>query len=447
MESGDSADGCGWHSSEVSQSQLIQAVGTRHVVSGQGSGGEMLAEADAVVIGAGAFGISAAFHLAHADLKRVVLVDRFAPASQSSPRAAGLFKQIQADETRTRLAALSIKKIVNFEADTGLPSPVVRSGSLMVARTPQHAEFVRREAEHSRSWGADVELVDAPNVHRLMPAVESSGILAACHSPGDIYIEEPITLLNAYLEAGMRLGLRVLSHTNVIHIVVKAGEVDGVVTDKGVIQTPLVVDAAGGWARAVGELGGVRVPVVPVRHQLYITKPISGVDPIYPIVRFIDSAVYIRPARGGLMLGGFEATPMPFDPRDQVASFSIDDVPLDMAVLKGFVTTIERNIPSLGNAPIDEHRGGLFTMTSDGRFIVGPAPEVRGFWVATGCNGSGFSFAPALGQMLAEWIVGGDPSIDLTSLAPARFAPSNLDEDQLRSACLWQYAHYYDPAV
>ena len=407
----------------------------------------MLTEADAVVIGAGAFGISAAFHLAQAGLKRVVLIDRFAPASQSSPRAAGLFKQIQADEIRTRLAAVSIKKILNFEAETGLPSPAMRSGSLMVARTPQHAEFVRREAEHSRSWGANVELIDAPTVRRLMPAVESAGILAACHSPVDIYVEEPITLLNAYLEAAMCLGLRVLAHTNVTQIQVKAGEVQGIVTDKGVIQTPLVVDAAGGWARAVGELSGARVPVIPMRHQLYITRPISGVDALHPIVRFIDSAVYIRPARGGIMVGGFEATPMPLDPRNQQATFSIDDVPLDMAVLKGLSVTVEKNIPALKNTAIDEHRGGLFTMTSDGRFMVGPVPELRGFWVATGCNGSGFSFAPVLGQMLAEWMVGGTPTIDLSSFAPARFATSKLDEEQLRSACIWQYAHYYDPAV
>lgn len=407
----------------------------------------MIDEADAVVIGAGAFGISAAFHLVQAGLKRVVLVDRFAPASQSSPRAAGLFKQIQADETRTQLAARSIKKILDFEADTSLPSPAIRSGSLMVARTPQHAEFVRREAEHSRSWGADVELVDAATVNRLMPAVESDGILAACHSPDDIYVEEPITLLNGYLEAGMRLGLRVLSHTSVIQIQVNGGEVRSVVTDKGVIQTPIVVDAAGGWARAVGDLGGARVPVVPVRHQLYITRPISGLEPNYPIVRFIDSAVYLRPARGGIMLGGFEATPMPLDPRDQQPNFSIDDVPLDMAVLKGFAVAVEKNIPALGDAPVAEHRGGLFTMTADGRFMVGPVPEVRGFWVATGCNGSGFSFAPALGQMLAEWVIGGEPSIDLTSLAPSRFATTRLDEDELRAACIWQYAHYYDPAM
>jgi len=95
---------------------------------------------------------------------------------------------------------------------------------------------------------------------------------------------------------------------------------------------------------------------------------------------------------------------------------------------------------------VREHRGGLFTMTTDGRFLVGPAPEVRGFWSATGCNGSGFSLSPAIGQVLAEWITAGTPSIDLSALEPARFAGAALDDERLRAAAVWQYAHYYDPA-
>jgi glycine/D-amino acid oxidase-like deaminating enzyme len=409
-------------------------------------GGKMISEAEAVVIGAGAFGVSTAFHLVQCGLKRVALLDRFAPGSQSSPRAAGLFKSIQGDETRTRLAALSIKKMLNFEAETGLPSLAVHSGSLMVARTPQHAEYVRREAQQAQAWGAEVNLVDSGTARKLMPLMETDDILAACHTPGDIYIEEPATLVNAYLEAGEQRGVTVLSHKAVTGIMLQEGEVQGVTTDNGVIHAPVVIDAAGGWARAVGEQAKARVPTVPVRHQLYITNAIEGIEPHYPIVRFIDSAVYIRAARGGLMLGGFESNPLPIDPREQPAHFSIDDVPLEMNVLHNLTATVTRNVPILQETGISEHRGGLFTMTSDGRFLVGPVPEVRGFWVITGCNGSGFSFSPALGQTLAEWIVGGAPSIDLSSLAPARFARTSLDEETLHSACIWQFGHYYDPA-
>jgi len=407
---------------------------------------KQISEADVVVIGAGAFGVSAAFHLAQSGLRRVVLADRFAPGTQSSPRAAGLFKNVQGDETRTRLARLSIGKMLNLEAETGQPSLAVRSGSLMLARTPEHAAFAKREAALAQQWGIEVERVDAATVRRLMPFIEPAGLLAAYHIPGDIYIEEPVTLLQAYMKAGERLGLIILPHTTIIGIEINRGAVRAVLTSQGRIETPVVVDAAGAWARAVGEQARARVPVVPVRHQLYITEPIAGIEAHYPIVRFIDTAVYLRPARKGLLLGGFESDPLPLDPRTQPEGFSMDDVPLDMAVLDQHTASVARHVPVVQGAAINEHRGGLFTMTSDGRFLVGPTPELRGFWVLTGCNGSGFSFAPALGQMLAEWVMNGAPSIDLASLAPARFAIVPLDEDQLRAACVWQYGHYYDPA-
>ncbi|HZQ05524.1 MAG TPA: FAD-dependent oxidoreductase [Anaerolineae bacterium] len=403
----------------------------------------MAIESDAVIIGAGAFGCSLAFHLAQRG-KRVALVDRFAAASQTSPRAAGLFKQIQSTPTRTRLAVLSVNKLMNFEGETGLPSPAVASGSLMVARTPEHAAYVRREAEQSKEWGADIELVDAAEAHRRMPMIEGEGLLAAAYSP-DIYIEEPIQLLSAYLTAGKARGVQILENMPVTGIRMERDEVRGVTTPNGEIDAPIVVDAAGAWARAIGALGGTNVPIVPMRHQLYITHPIPGADAKFPIIRYVDSAVYVRPARGGLMLGGFESDPMPLDVRKQ-PNFTMDQVPLDFSILEKQTALVENSIPALRDTTIQEHRGGLFTMTQDGHFLAGPMPGVRGLWALTGCNGSGFSFSPALGQVMAEWIAEGQPSIDLVEFSPSRFANRQLSDEELTAACIWQYAHYYDPA-
>ncbi len=403
----------------------------------------MISEADAVVVGAGALGLSTAFHLARFGVRRVALIDRFAPGSQTSARAAGLFKLVQADETRTRLARLSVQKVTHFKEETGVPLEVVRSGSLLVSRTPEHAALVREEARQSQAWGVDLQLVDGDEAHRLMPLLEGQGIRAACHTPDDVYIDEPSSLLQAYLEACRRQGVTLIPETPVTGIRVKAGQVEGVATSAGEISARIVVDAAGAWARAVAELAGVRAPIVPVRHQLYITEPIAGSRPDHPIVRVVDTAVYLRPARGGLMLGGFESDPLPIDPG--VPGFSVDDVPLDLAVLTGLAATVARQVPAIQKSAVREHRGGLFTMTTDGTFLVGPAPEVRGFWSATGCNGSGFSLSPAIGQVLAEWITAGTPSIDLSALQPGRFAATALGDERLRAAAVWQYAHYYDP--
>jgi glycine/D-amino acid oxidase-like deaminating enzyme len=405
----------------------------------------MLTDADAVVIGAGALGLSAGYHLAKLG-RRVAILDQFAPGSQTSPRAAGLFKLIQGDRARTQLAQLSIRTVTHFEAEAGVPLPVVRSGSLMVARTPEHADLIYTEAQRSAGWGVALEMVDGSEARRLAPFLKPDGIRAVCHTPADLYIEEPSSLLNAYLQAAERRGATMVPHTRVTGIRLQNGEVAGVVTSQSEIRTPVVVDAAGAWARRVGDLASARVPVMPVRHQLLITEPIEGVDAEQVIVRVIDTAVYVRPARGGLMLGGFEADPLPLDVARQREDFSIDAVPLDPSVLRRLSATVERNVPALRDAPVHEHRGGLFTMTPDGQLIVGPHPDVRGFWMATGCNGSGFSLSPGIGQVLAEWVVEGKPSIDLASCAPARFQSQSFDDQQLRSAGVWQYAHYYEPA-
>ena len=405
----------------------------------------MQSQADVVVVGSGAFGLSVAFHLKQFGVKDVVVLERFGVVSQTSPRAAGLFKLIQPDETRTQISRLSIDKVLNFERDTGVALPVVRSGSLMIARTPQHAALIGKEVEQSRDWGVSIEPIDGAEVHRLAPYFQPGRVDAACYVPDDVYIEEPASMLNAFLEAGRRLGVQVREYSEVTGVRIREGAVQSVVTEAGDIETPVVVDAAGAWAGMVGAMADGWVPVAPVRHQLFITDPISGVEPHYPITRVIDCAVYVRPARGGLMLGGFENDPLPLDPQDAALDFTIDDVPLDITVLDRFRDSLSHEIGAFHGAAIGEHRGGLFTMTSDGRFLAGPVPGVHGLWSATGCNGSGFSASPGIGQVLAEWITTGDTSINMSTLSPERVSHSHTSREELREAGVWQYAHYYDP--
>ncbi len=144
------------------------------------------------------------------------------------------------------------------------------------------------------------------------------------------------------------------------------------------------------------------------------------------------------------MVGAFETDPLPLDPRLEHDSFSTDDVPLDLGLLRGQAGLVADEVPLAGQAPVAGHWGGLCTMTPDGRFIAGPIPDVPGLWVASGCNVSGFSFSPAIGEALAGWITGGHPSADVEALAPARFGP--VADDRLVRDGAWQYAHFYDPA-
>ena len=401
-------------------------------------------QADAVIIGAGAFGLSAGFQLASLGAGTVVVLDRFAPGSQTSPRAAGLYKLVQADETLCRLAQLSIDVITGFSAATGLSLPYVASGSLLTARTRDHAVIVEEEAAAAARWGVSLEPLDGKGVNRVAPYLTGRDIRAAYFIPGDIYIEEPRTLLEAYVAAIGQLGSHVIGHAPVTAIRTEHGDVIGVSTPRGDIATPLVVDAAGAWARGVGALAGVDVPIAPVRHQLLITQPIAGMSPTEPIARIIDASAYLRSAQGGIMMGGMEQDPLAIDPRAD-PEFTIADTPLDMRVLDGFTASLGPLVPALGDTPVAEHRGGLFTMTPDAHFLAGPVPGLRGFWTATGCNGSGFSISAGIGRALAEWIVGGEPPLDLSPLSPGRFGPGPFADDELTAAGVWRYANYYTP--
>jgi len=410
-------------------------------------------EADLVVIGAGALGLSTALHAALLG-RRTVVVERHTAGSQASGRAAGLFKSVQADELRTWLARRSIELALTFPDWAGSDLGVTRSGSFLIARTDQHKVYLQTEARQSARWGVDIRATQPGELASRLSYFHSASHDGACTEfalwcPEDIYLEEPISLIRAYLAAGQLHGVELLESEAVTGVTVSAGRVTGVETTARSIAAPVVVDAAGAWTRQVAELAGGEVAVAPVRHQLLITEPADSIDPADPIARIVDAAVYLRPARNGLMAGGFEAAPLPLDPRAQASSFSTDDVPLDMGVLRAMAGQVAGEVPLFGDAAasgaVAEYRGGLFTMTPDGRFVTGPVPDLPGLWVASGCNGSGFSSSLAIGEALAGWICDQERRVDISALSPARFGL--VTDEELVKAGLWQYAHYYDPAA
>jgi glycine/D-amino acid oxidase-like deaminating enzyme len=159
----------------------------------------------------------------------------------------------------------------------------------------------------------------------------------------------------------------------------------------------------------------------------------------------IDCNVYIRPADGGLMVGGYESDPLQFDMANLPSAFNMGDLPLDLAVLRRLIGLVADQFPILREIAIKEHRGGLPTMTADGEHIVGPLAELRGLHVAGGCCVGGLTIAPIIGDLLAEWIISGKPRMDLSPLSPARVAVQTTAEAALREDCRQQYAFHYWP--
>ncbi len=402
----------------------------------------MIEQADAVVIGSGALGASTAFHLLKAGLANVALLDQHAIGSQTSPRAAGLTQQVRDSELMTELARRAVEKICHFEQDTGEALVFHQSGSLKIARTPEHARQLRDEVARGQRLGIDIDLVTPEEARRRMPFFRPVGVEAISYARTDLYLE-PGQIPLGYARAFGRLGGKVMPDTRVERILVGESGVRGVLTGRGEIRAPVVVDAGGAWLRQIGETAGARAGAVPLRHQLFITEPIEGVDPAQPIARVIDCCVYIRPADGGLMLGGYEDDPLLFDMAKLAPGFSIDQMPLDFAVLKKLRGQILPQFPVFADAKIREHRGGLPTMTADGEHIAGPWPGISGLYLIGGCCVGGLSISPILGELLAGWIVCGRPGGDLSAMAPGRRAVAEIDEHNLREDARRRYARHY----
>jgi glycine/D-amino acid oxidase-like deaminating enzyme len=398
-------------------------------------------DTDLVIVGAGALGLSTALQAALLG-RSVIVVERATAGSQASGRAAGLFKSVQADELRTRLARRSIELALSFADWAGAELAVTRSGSYLIGRSAEHKAYLRAEGRQSRGWGVGVRTADPAELGERLSYFHGTGDELALWCAEDVYIAEPLSLVAAYAEACRLHGVAILEREEVTGIIRVGGSLAGVETTARSISAGAVVDAAGAWTRQIAEFAGARVAVAPVRHQLLITEPSAAVDPAAPIARIVDAAVYLRPARGGLMVGGFEQAPLPVDPRQEAASFTTDDVPLDLAVLRDLAGQVTAEVP-LAGGEVAAHRGGLFTMTPDGMFLAGPVDQVPGLWLASGCNGSGFSSSLAIGEALAAWICGQPERLDLSALAPTRFGP--LTDETLIASGQWQYAHYYDP--
>ena len=401
----------------------------------------MVDRADVVVIGSGGFGASTAFHLAERGVPSVV-IDRHAPASQTSPRAAGLVSHARTTDLMVELVKRASAKLERFTEDTGQPLDWTRSGSLKVARRLEDVPVIEEDVARGLRLGLDVEQLSGAEAHDLNPFLEDDDVLAVLRVGDDLYFD-PAQVAIGYVRGAEARGATVLANTTVTRVHVEDGRVEAVETDGGTIRTQIVVDAAGAWTRQVAAASGIEIPLVPTRHQLFVTEPLDAVRADLPIVRIMDAAVYVRPCDGGLLWGGYEERPRFVDMDALPRDFDMAATPLDADVLRGLAEDVRRQLPILSEAGVREHRGGLPTMTADGQHLVGPAPAATGFFVAGGCNVAGLSISPAIGDALAAWIVDGAPPLDLEPLSIERFRGEGIAEEELERDAAWQYRHFY----
>jgi glycine/D-amino acid oxidase-like deaminating enzyme len=395
-------------------------------------------KADVVVVGAGGFGTSIAFHLARRGAA-VLLLDRSAAASETTAMAAGIAMQVHPTEAASRLALDSLALVEGLKETTGRRLTYQQAGSIKVARTAVHAQIVRDEIAFGRRLGVAIDPLTAAEAEALAPWLRLAGATAISIVRRDLHFE-PADLPRIYLAAARELGVEVAEGTTVTGLRTAGGVVSGVETTGGAVDAPTVVIAAGGWSAGLAAAAGCHVPAVPVRHELFVTAPIDGIAADTPHVRIMDANAYARPYRGGLMFGAYETAPT-----EVRADASAPGLPPRLAspssALVERAAAVLDVIPALAGATAVEVRAGVPTMSPDGTFIVDALPGAAGAFVVAGDNVMGLHVSPAVGELLAGWIVGGERPARLTPFGLARFA--GRDAAELHAAALAQYATKY----
>lgn len=396
--------------------------------------------ADVVVIGGGSWGASSAHHLAKAGAD-VILVDQYAVNSQNSPRAAGMTMQTRETDVMTSLAKRSVEQLEELSPAYHDEISLSQAGSLKVARDERSMVTLEDQFARAERLGVPVEMLSPAEARALAPYAEFDGSVGIMYTPTDVNLDAA-ALTGLLLDLAAEHGGEIRSNAPVLGIETAGGRVTGVQTRAGTIATPAVVDAAGAWSPTVAAMVGLQLPVVPARHQLYVTDPLPGISDEQAGIHILDALVYARPDRGGLLFGGYETAPLMVPSGSIEESFQMGSLELDGAVVDGLWELVQKQLPILKDAVIRERRGGLPTLTPDGHFIIDGDVGAEGFFVATGCCVSGLARSLAVGEVVADLVMGRDPFTDISPLRLDRFA-ADWDDEELVAACRSAYAHRY----
>ncbi len=378
--------------------------------------------AQVVIIGGGIVGCSTAYHLTKMGWQDVVIVEKNELTSGSTWHAAGLVGQLRSERNVTRMLQYSVSLYEKLEEETGLTTGWKRTGCLHLASTQQRMYELKKGATTARSFGLEMHIITPQEAYDLCPIISLEGIIGAAFMPTDGQAD-PSGITQALATGARNRGAEIYRHTLVTGFEFKNKRVTAVKTDKGDIGCDIVVNCTGMWGYQVGELLGVNTPAVPFQHQYAVTNPIKDMPRDLPTIRDKDNLIYYKEEVGGLVMGGYERNGIPW---------AVDGVPNDFASnllnsdFDHFMQLAEpatRRTPCLEQAGIRQLVNGPEAFTPDGDAIMGPAPELDNVFVAVGFNAFGIAAGGGAGRMMAEWIIEGEPSLDIWPLDIRRFGP------------------------
>jgi 4-methylaminobutanoate oxidase (formaldehyde-forming) len=379
-----------------------------------------------VIIGGGVIGTSVAYHLAGLGWRDVLLLEQGRLSCGTTWHAAGLVGQLRASESVTRLVQYSTGLYQRLGEETGLATGYKQCGGVTVAHTADRMVQLRRTAAAAAAYGLECELISPRRAGELYPVLRTDDLAGAIWLPAD-GTANPTDLTQALARGARQHGVTVREGCRVTGIMTSGGAVTGVRTrDGGVegsVEAEVVVNCAGQWAKQVGALAGVNVPLHSAEHFYVVTERIEGVRRDLPVLRDPDGYTYFKEEVGGLVVGGFEPRAKPWVAPDALPDdFEFQLLPEDWDQFSILMENALLRIPVLTETGIKKFYNGPESFTPDNQFILGEAPRLRNFFVAAGFNSVGIASAGGAGRALAEWIVGGEPATDLSAVDIRRFA-------------------------
>lgn len=391
-------------------------------------------KARAVIIGGGVSGCSVAYHLAKLGWTDIVLLERKQLTSGTTWHAAGLIGQLRGSQNMTRLAKYSADLYVKLEAETDVGTGMRQVGSITVALTEERKHEIYRQASLARAFDIDVREISPNEVKQMYPHLNVSDVVSAVHLPLDGQCD-PANIAMALAKGARQRGATIVENVKVTKVHTRAGRVTGVSwaqgEEQGLIEADIVVNCAGMWARELGARNGVTIPLHACEHFYLVTEPIPGLSRL-PVLRVPDECAYYKEDAGKMMLGAFEPVAKPWGMNGISEDFCFDQLPQDMDHFEPILEMGVNRMPMLATAGIHTFFNGPESFTPDDRYYLGEAPELSGYWMATGYNSIGIVSSGGAGMALAQWINDGEAPFDLWEVDIRRAQPFQKNRRYLK---------------
>lgn len=388
------------------------------------------APARIVIVGGGIAGCSAAYHLAALGMTDVVLLERSRLSSGTTWHSTGNMETYRPDPMVFEMVRYAADLYPRLAQQTGQDIGWRRVGRVMYTDRGERWESMRLLPELGRARGIELELLSPAEAQARLPILSTQDLLGAVWIPSDARVN-PTDAAMAFASAARARGVRIVQDTPVTRIVLRDGAVQGVETNAGLIPCEKVVIAAGLWSADLARTCGLRLPLHALEHQYLITQPL-GIDRNLPLFLSLDDQLYGREEVGGIMVGSLDDEAIPLSTAELPQNFSFSLLSERWPQFEPYMATAMRRFPVLQTAGIKMLLNGPESFTPDGQMLLGPVPGASGVYSACGFNSNGMALAPAAGRFIAEWIVEGEPGVDVAQLDVRRFSPVQSDEEYLR---------------